>query len=99
MLVKKGILRPHNICSVFLKSTTSKKVKQLTKIKPNYVLDNRKSIKKLVLTGYAIQFTGANLIWIIHTMKIRESTGIQCMFMTCKHNAGQNHNIKVANKS
>jgi hypothetical protein len=71
----------------------------LTKTKPSYVLDNRKGIKKLVLTGYAIQFTGTNSIRVIHTMKIRESTGIQCMCMTCEHNAGQNHNIKAANKS
>ena len=28
-----------------------------------------------------------------------ESTGIQCMFMMCEHNAGQYHNIKTANKS
>jgi len=39
------------------------------------------------------------LIRIIHTMKIRESTVIQCMFMMYKHNAEQIHNIKTANKS
>ena len=58
-----------------------------------------KSIKKLGLTCYAIQFTGTNLIRIIHTMKVRESTGIQCTFMMCEHNAWQNHNLKIANKS
>jgi hypothetical protein len=68
----------------------------MTKTTPSYVPVKPKSIKTAVLSCYTIQFTGTNLIRLICSMKIRESTGIQCMFMICEHKAGQNHNIKTA---
>jgi hypothetical protein len=42
---------------------------------------------------------GTNLIRVIYTMNIRESTGIHCMFTIYEHSAGQNHNIKTAKNS
>ena len=85
---------------VFIKSYTSVRLSNwsVTKTTPKYIPGHCKSIKQLVLKCYAIQFTGMNLIRIIHTMAIRESTGMQCMLMMCEHNAGQNHGQQILSK-